>query len=997
MSMPSWLSAYADKVIEASWLTALILAPLFFNPYDSRVFELSKVALVRTLALVMFAAWLIRCSELYSLRVGGAGSSAGRLRPRRFLARLRALCAAWSSENPLALPTFFVIAVYSVSTLASVSPSQSVLGSYERSQGLYTTLSYILIFFLAANTLRSAAQIERAMSVVLITSFPVAFYGIIQHYGLAPPDWSSAPGSLVSTIGNPIFVGAYLVMIIPLTLGRLLGQADLIAHHTGAGPVRALLYSGIVFSFLIPAATWVLCAKFSPQHFSASGEAPMLTPQVLGVVQGNFHCALGVTLAMIAGWWGVGWWKRDTRPFLQVGLYTSLFALQVVCLVFTQKRGPFLGLLGGLWAFAVLYALIQGARRTALAVVGLGIVSLVLLALVNFWSPFRQWRPTPYVGRLVQIFDVEDPNTKVRALIWEGALHLMLPHAPLWSPTAGEDTLNLLRPLIGYGPESLHPAYHWVYSPALALLEGPTALPDRAHNETLDMLVTTGLFGVAAYLVLFSALFLFGLQRLGFICTARQRRVFMALWLGTGVATALAAGISLGWHFIGIALPGGMIMGFFLYFVGFIVLRAQWVPPSPPRAVLLVMVIAALLGHFIEVQFGIAVTATRTYFWFFVAMLVVVGVQRFPEFAVTSAAEQHGKTAGSMTPLITFALLTGLTLVTLAFDFVSTKRLVGDTGEAARAIDVVIASLTSVITSDGQQPSFAMLWLFIGTLFFALVLGLTHWRRQVAVRSDEWLFEIAISLAITFMLFFAHVFAQTLLLTRRDSNPLDGLISTFPLFVSCLIGIVLLVAGALTLESPLPRTGIVRWWSGAVIPIVAVVVAGLIIKTNVSVIQADVIYRYAPRLAGESTRETQVNLMRRALAMQLPQDYAFAFLGDAYLAYASQLAEPTQRDKVLTQAEKALRDAQVLNPLNPEHTVRLGDLHLMWADYVSSHAGKEGHLHKSLDYYAQAIRLSPNMAPFSERYTRALREYSAFLAKSQTSPSAPAPSPPEKP
>jgi tetratricopeptide (TPR) repeat protein len=109
------------------------------------------------------------------------------------------------------------------------------------------------------------------------------------------------------------------------------------------------------------------------------------------------------------------------------------------------------------------------------------------------------------------------------------------------------------------------------------------------------------------------------------------------------------------------------------------------------------------------------------------------------------------------------------------------------------------------------------------------------------------------------------------------------------------------------------------------------------------------------------------------------------------LAYANQLAEPTQRDTRLAQAEEALRSAQELNPLNPEHTVRLGDLHLMWAGLVSDHADKERHFQQSLDYYRQAVRLSPNVKPFSERYTQALREYSAFLAESHTSPAVPFP------
>ena len=450
--------------------------------------------------------------------------------------------------------------------------------------------------------------------------------------------------------------------------------------------------------------------------------------------------------------------------------------------------------------------------------------------------------------------------------------------------------------------------------------------------------------------------------------------------------------MTLGWSFVGLALPAGMIVGLFLYFMGFIVLRVQWTPPSSPRAVLLVTLIAALLGHFIEVQFGIPVTSTCVYFWFFAAALIVVGAQPSPELETMRPAEQHIKTGGSTAPLLFFALLASLTLLALAFDFVSIKRLIGDASEGVRAIDVVIASLTSKATSDGSRPSLAMLWLFFGGFFLALAFGLTHWRRQGARRWDECLFKIAVFMAITFLIFFAYVFAQTFLLTRRDSSPLDGLVSTFPVFIWFLIGIVLLTAGALTWEYSLPRTKLARWWSGVVTPVVVIIAAGLIIRTDVRSVQADIIYRQAPRLAGSSTLEKQVQLFQRALTMQLPQDYAFAFLGDAYLSYAGALVETKQRNEVLAQSEEALQDARMLNPLDPEHTLRLADLHLMWAGFAPSHTSKEDHLRTALDYYAQAMRLSPHLlatGPFSERYARALREYSAFSAKSPAAPSVP--------
>ena len=40
------------------------------------------------------------------------------------------------------------------------------------------------------------------------------------------------------------------------------------------------------------------------------------------------------------------------------------------------------------------------------------------------------------------------------------------------------------------------------------------------------------------------------------------------------------------------------------------------------------MFLAAIVAHFVEIHFGIAIVATRTYFWFLSALLVVVGTRR---------------------------------------------------------------------------------------------------------------------------------------------------------------------------------------------------------------------------------------------------------------------------------------------------------------------------------------------------------------------------------
>ncbi|HLE81656.1 MAG TPA: hypothetical protein VJA25_10220, partial [Dehalococcoidia bacterium] len=116
--MENRLSLFCDRVIEAGWLAAAVTVPLFFNVFSSRVFEPDKLTLLRSIVLVMAAAWLIKV--LIGPRTQGFS----------FSRLLRA--------SPLALPVCLFAAVYIVATAASVAPRTSFWGSYVRLQGLVT-------------------------------------------------------------------------------------------------------------------------------------------------------------------------------------------------------------------------------------------------------------------------------------------------------------------------------------------------------------------------------------------------------------------------------------------------------------------------------------------------------------------------------------------------------------------------------------------------------------------------------------------------------------------------------------------------------------------------------------------------------------------------------------------------------------------------------------------------------------------------------------------
>ena len=61
--MTTRLGIFCEKLIEACWLAAIIIAPLFINLFDETVFEQDKGVLLRSLALLMLIAFIIRLLE----------------------------------------------------------------------------------------------------------------------------------------------------------------------------------------------------------------------------------------------------------------------------------------------------------------------------------------------------------------------------------------------------------------------------------------------------------------------------------------------------------------------------------------------------------------------------------------------------------------------------------------------------------------------------------------------------------------------------------------------------------------------------------------------------------------------------------------------------------------------------------------------------------------------------------------------------------------------
>jgi tetratricopeptide (TPR) repeat protein/O-antigen ligase len=1019
MSNSSKLSVFCEKLIEAGWLTALIMAPLFFDVYSSRVFEPDKISLIRTIAIILIVAWFLRWLDQWRLltRTQNAAATPGAV------VRIRTRLGEWHRSNPLTLPTLLLIVSYLISTLASVSPSVTFLGSYQRLEGTYTTFSYIVIFFLAASQIRTRAQVDRAINLAILVSVPIALYGVIQHYYLDPLPWGGdVTARVASNMGNAIFVGAFLILVVPMVVARLIEQAQRAGEELSRPGQRLAVYSAAALSVVAIFLAWGFSFDTGARVLlERGGFGGTPTPELLAIASSNFNAALALSAAIVLGWWLVAFiLNRRASVFLLIGLYALVLALQLITLVFTQSRGPQLGILAGLFAFAVLYSLARRAHKVALTAVVVAALGLGFLVIFNTASaePIASLRSNKYIGRLGKVFDTNDGTNKVRSLIWDGALELVLPHTPLWSPTTGDDSLNLIRPLIGYGPESMYVAYNMFYPPDLAHVESRNASPDRSHNETFDSLVSTGLIGFVAYIILFLAIFYYALKWLGFISTPRQRNIFVGLWLGSAAITTIVFGLVIGWNFIGVAMPAGMMVGLLLYLTGFAILgRSDITSGDPARTLWIIALLSAIVAHFIEINFGIAIVSTRTYFWFIAALLVVIGMNRVAGLGAgvtTSAKSQPGAAPAvpartspeafarkvnsssgtrkgtrraestrqtgrdlanrvdamrrgapetppggevSSTPIVIWAFLCGLVFATMGFDYISTVY-----GGQGSPLQALWSALTQRPTTAGLQPSYAMLWLFVFTIVFAAAVGLGEWAGTVRLTLRDWAIALSLFLVLSLAIFSAFVLYHMLLLTADSTRAAQAIISTVPLFNAFMVIMMLVMASAMLFDLRLPSVWIGREWNWAFTPLLALGAALVIWVTNVEIINADILYKQGQSYDSQGQWENSIATYTQALQKQPTQDFYMLFLGRAYLESSKSVQDVNAREQRLQRAEKILLQAQAINPLNTDHTANLGRLHRAWMSYEQTQQAREEHFQKSFKYYTDTTHLSPNTA-----------------------------------
>ncbi|HEB12540.1 MAG TPA: tetratricopeptide repeat protein [Actinobacteria bacterium] len=192
--------------------TALAL-PLIFTTQTADVFGTPKITLIRLTAMVLLFLGAARVAASGKIRV---------------------------PSGPLFIVAMVFLATMIISTILSVHVPTSVLGLRKRFFGLSTYVPLIIILFSAVTLKWDYRRLHRFAWMLAAGAALTSLIGLAQTLGSTwPTDLKFAFSTRAyATIGNPNFLGIYLVMALPITASLI--SAESISWRKGLAAVISI-------------------------------------------------------------------------------------------------------------------------------------------------------------------------------------------------------------------------------------------------------------------------------------------------------------------------------------------------------------------------------------------------------------------------------------------------------------------------------------------------------------------------------------------------------------------------------------------------------------------------------------------------------------------------------------------------------------------------------------------------------------------------------------
>jgi O-antigen ligase/Flp pilus assembly protein TadD len=436
--MKTSLIKVLNFIIENSFYALFVLIPLILTPLTSELFEFNKMMLTYALTVIIVGSWLIR-SVLQ-----------GRIKIKR---------------TPLDIPLFLFLFSQIVSTLLSIDRHTSLWGYYSRfNQGLFSTLAYILLYYafvsfagirmypnhfrinpnnkpfgkirmkIRDNSDESTSFVTNCLKWSLFSAFLVSTYGVLEHFGIDAKYWiQDVQNRVFSTVGQPNWLAAYLVALIPLTWA-LSFNSKLKTKNPPAEPAglkQYLCYLLFVVSYL--------CLLFTK---SRSG-------------------LIAFTASFIVFWSLNFWLFRVNLKIIKKSFIIITSCFIILTILVGSPWTPNLNQLYDQWSMINDQPISTGKENT------------------------KSTQPSTIDHQPSAIYYGGTESSEIRKIVWQGAIGIFK-HYPFF----GSGVETFAYSYYNFRPREHNDVSEWDF------------LYNKAHNEYLNFLATTGLVGLGSYLLI---------------------------------------------------------------------------------------------------------------------------------------------------------------------------------------------------------------------------------------------------------------------------------------------------------------------------------------------------------------------------------------------------------------------------------------------------------------------------------------------------------------
>lgn len=184
--------ALCNRIIKVGFFLLFALIPLLLTPWNYELFEYNKMMAVYAITITISAAWLVKMIKEREIRI---------------------------AKTPLDIPILLFLSSQLLSTMFSMDPHVSWFGYYSRFNGsMWSVISYAVLYFAFVSNIQKKLMFINAS---LSTATIIAIYGVAERLGIDKHLWvQDVQNRVFSTLGQPNWLAAYLVALLPLAMEK---------------------------------------------------------------------------------------------------------------------------------------------------------------------------------------------------------------------------------------------------------------------------------------------------------------------------------------------------------------------------------------------------------------------------------------------------------------------------------------------------------------------------------------------------------------------------------------------------------------------------------------------------------------------------------------------------------------------------------------------------------------------------------------------------------